>query len=174
MVRYRTFQLSRELAELGREAAVRGLHVREAALPALGRAEDLAEELVLLDELLVWALALRLGGLEGDGHVLRGLALREALARRRHARQRPRLRPALVERFDIEPYSDFPAKLFKLDRARSRLYRGQILQENMRLKALAEIYTKHSFAHPLHSSAISFFCQKFANNLIFSQNLANI
>ena len=34
----------------------------------------------------------------------------------------------------------------KLDRARSRLYRGQILQENMRLKALAEIYTMHSFA----------------------------
>ena len=34
----------------------------------------------------------------------------------------------------------------KLNRARSRLYRGQILQENMRLKALAEIYTMHSFA----------------------------
>ena len=34
----------------------------------------------------------------------------------------------------------------KLDRTRSRLYRNQFLQENMRLKALAEIYTKHSFA----------------------------
>ena len=34
----------------------------------------------------------------------------------------------------------------KLARARSRLYRGQILQQNMRLKALAEIYTTHSFA----------------------------
>ena len=34
----------------------------------------------------------------------------------------------------------------KIDRARSRLYRSQILQENMRLKALAEIYTMHSFA----------------------------
>ena len=34
----------------------------------------------------------------------------------------------------------------KLHRARSRLYRGQNLQENMRLKALAEIYTMHSFA----------------------------
>ena len=33
-----------------------------------------------------------------------------------------------------------------LDRARSRLYRSEILQENMRLKALAEIYTMHSFA----------------------------
>ena len=29
------------------------------------------------------------------------------------------------------------------DRARSRLYRGQTLQENMRWKALAEIYTMH-------------------------------
>ena len=29
---------------------------------------------------------------------------------------------------------------------RSRLYRSQILQENMRWKALAEIYTIHSFA----------------------------
>ena len=34
----------------------------------------------------------------------------------------------------------------KLERARSRLYRSQILQENMRWKALAEIYTMHSFA----------------------------
>ena len=34
----------------------------------------------------------------------------------------------------------------KLDRACSRLYRSQILQENMHWKALAEIYTMHSFA----------------------------
>ena len=34
----------------------------------------------------------------------------------------------------------------KLWRARSRLYQSQILQENMRLKALAEIYTIHFFA----------------------------
>ena len=34
----------------------------------------------------------------------------------------------------------------KLDTARSRLYRSQILQVNMRLKALAEIYTMRSFA----------------------------
>ena len=33
-----------------------------------------------------------------------------------------------------------------LRRARSRLYRSEILQENMRLKALAEIYKMHSFA----------------------------
>ena len=38
------------------------------------------------------------------------------------------------------------ARSGKLDRARSRLYRGQILQENMRWKALDEIYTMHSFA----------------------------
>ena len=34
----------------------------------------------------------------------------------------------------------------KLYRARSRLYRNEILQVNMRWKALAEIYTMHSFA----------------------------
>ena len=34
----------------------------------------------------------------------------------------------------------------KLYRARSRMYRSQILQENMCLKALAEIYAMHSFA----------------------------
>ena len=33
-----------------------------------------------------------------------------------------------------------------LYRARSRLHRSQILQENMRWKALAEIYTMDSFA----------------------------
>ena len=38
------------------------------------------------------------------------------------------------------------ARSGKLDRARSRLYRSRILQENMRWKALAEIYTMHSFA----------------------------
>ena len=35
---------------------------------------------------------------------------------------------------------------FKLYRARSRLYRSQILQVNTRWNALAEIYTKHCFA----------------------------
>ena len=37
-------------------------------------------------------------------------------------------------------------------------YRSQILQENMRLKALAEIYTMHSFAQLCNLN----FCQKFA------------
>ena len=45
----------------------------------------------------------------------------------------------------------------KLDRARSRLYRGQILQENMRLKALAEIYTMHSFAQLCNRNFLSKF-----------------
>ena len=39
----------------------------------------------------------------------------------------------------------------KLWRARSRLYQSQILQVNMRLKALAEIYTIRSFAQRLES-----------------------
>ena len=34
----------------------------------------------------------------------------------------------------------------KLNRARSRLYRSEFLQVNTRWKALAEIYTMHSFA----------------------------
>ena len=34
----------------------------------------------------------------------------------------------------------------ELQTARYRLYRSQILQENMRWKALAEIYMMHSFA----------------------------
>ena len=38
----------------------------------------------------------------------------------------------------------FPDK--KLDKARSLLYRSQILQEKIRWKALVEIYIKHSFA----------------------------
>ena len=41
----------------------------------------------------------------------------------------------------------FPiARIFELFRARSRLYRSQILQVHTRWKALAEIYTMHSFA----------------------------
>ena len=55
-------------------------------------------------------------------------------------RRRDRVRH-LVERFDrrgTEP--------FELYRARSRLYRNEILQENTRWRALAEIFTMHSFA----------------------------
>ena len=42
-------------------------------------------------------------------------------------------------------------QLRRNDRARSRLCRSQILQVNMRLKALAEIYTMHSFTPSLES-----------------------
>ena len=42
--------------------------------------------------------------------------------------------------------TDCSQRLAALYRARSRLCRSQILQVNMRLKALAEIYTMHSFA----------------------------
>ena len=47
--------------------------------------------------------------------------------------------------------SGFPVLRFgswhiRRQRARSRLYQNQILQVNIRLKALAEIYTMHSFA----------------------------
>ena len=43
--------------------------------------------------------------------------------------------------------SKFPrARTCELHRARSRRYRSQILQVNTRWKALAEIYTMHSFA----------------------------
>ena len=39
----------------------------------------------------------------------------------------------------------------ELQMARYRLHRSQILQQNMRWKALAEIYTMHSFAPFLKS-----------------------
>ena len=43
--------------------------------------------------------------------------------------------------------STFPrVRTFEFFRARSRLHRSQILQVNIRWKALVEIYTMHSFA----------------------------
>ena len=42
----------------------------------------------------------------------------------------------------------------ELQTARYRLYRSQLLRENMRWKALAEIYTMHSFAP---DSSLNFF-----------------
>ena len=50
----------------------------------------------------------------------------------------------------------------KLYKARSRLYRSQILQVNMRLKPLAEIYTMHSFAQLCNLNFLSNFAKKFA------------
>jgi len=49
----------------------------------------------------------------------------------------------------------------KLDKARYRLCRSQFLQENMRWKALAEIYAMHYFA----PFSILIFCSKNAENL---------
>ena len=46
----------------------------------------------------------------------------------------------------IEGFDRRATEPFELYRARSRLYRNEMLQVNMRLKALAEIYTMHSFA----------------------------
>ena len=66
----------------------------------------------------------------------------------------------------MDPRSD------KLDRAHSRLYRGQILQENMRLKALAEIYTMHSFAHLCNFNFLSKITFLSYNILPNSANLA--
>ena len=48
----------------------------------------------------------------------------------------------------------------KFYRARSRLYRNEILQENMSLKALAEICNLFKVCTALRSH----FCQKFAKN----------
>ena len=55
---------------------------------------------------------------------------------------------AANKRFEVSNSKfKFPrARTYELYRARSRLYRSQILQVNMRLKALAEIYTMHYFA----------------------------
>ena len=57
----------------------------------------------------------------------------------------------------VKKYGEFAkfrqmfAKFTNLWKARSRLYRSQFLQVNPRWKALAEIYTMHSFAPFLES-----------------------
>ena len=92
----------------------------------------------------------------------------------------------LVERFDIEPFPDFLAKMSKLYRARSLLYRRQILQENIRWKALDEIYNIYMLLHrsDLNNSAkllqtFSHFRQKMLNAIFkhcssnFAQMLMN-
>ena len=55
----------------------------------------------------------------------------------------------LFERFDIEPSSDFSAKSMKLSNfiGLVLLYRRQILQENIRWKALDEIYKIYMILH---------------------------
>ena len=69
---------------------------------------------------------------------------------------------AANKRFEISKFKfKFPRALnLRNDRARSRLYRSQILQVNTRWKALAEIYTMQSFAPFRIRSLISIFFVK--------------
>ena len=58
--------------------------------------------------------------------------------------------------------------------ARSRLYRNEFLQENMHLKALAEIYTMHSFAQLCNLNFLFEKSQKNRKNLqILEINVRN-
>ena len=107
--------------------------------------------------------------------------LRRRTPRRRRGRRSParlRARPSRLcrVRSEVNIELNFPPKLRG---ARSRLYRRRFLQVNTRWKALAEIYTMHSFAPfwnpqsktgekrtwPLHRSLISTF---FARSFNFS------
>ena len=88
-------------------------------------------------------------------------------------RSRNRQKPAGFAKTD--PARDPPAPpalSSKLLGARFPLYRSQILQENTRWKALAEIYTMHSFAplSILKISSIFQFSEMFAN---FARMLLN-
>ena len=87
---------------------------------------------------------------------LHGTLLQSAV---REVRVRDGVDWAANEKFEISKFKfKFPrARTYELIRARSRLYRSQILQVNTRWKALAEIYTMHSFA-------------PFSNRKIFVQN----
>jgi hypothetical protein len=77
---------------------------------------------------------------------------------------------ALVERFDTEPYSVFSA-MIKLDRARSPLYRRHILQENIRWKALDEIYKMYMLLHRSDLNISAKMCQTFSH---FSANFQKL
>ena len=78
---------------------------------------------------------------------------------------------AANKRFGVSKFKfKFPrARTFELVRARSRLYRSQMLQVNIRWKALAEIYTMHSFS-PF--SNLNFFVKNRQN--FFDIELMNI
>ena len=90
-------------------------------------------------------------------------------ALRQHRGRTEQRRPLAVDlgpaNCTLRPIHSGMRILTKLDRARSRLYRSQILQVNMRLKALAEIYTMHSFAQLCNLIFLSKFCQNFAKFL---------
>ena len=85
-------------------------------------------------------------GLEDEAKTLRITA--EALEAQVRALGQLPVRWAANKRFEILKFKfKLPiARIFELFRARSRLYRSKILQVNTRWKALAEIYTMHSFA----------------------------
>ena len=73
----------------------------------------------------------------------------ECRRRRPTSPRTPRRPPGLQKRalkFQSLNSNSRELELTNLLRAHSRLYRNQILQVNTRWKALAEIYTKHSFA----------------------------
>ena len=93
-----------------------------------------------------WAIQLSLALELLGGLLLAALLLREELVP--ELEEVPDLKDSLVDRNDLRG----TLGCGKLHRARSRLYRNQILQVNtsMRLKALAEICTMHS----LHASAM--------------------
>ena len=85
-----------------------------------------------------------------------------------------RARWAANKRFKILKFKfKFPiARTFELFRARSRLYRSQILQVNIRWKALVEIFTIHFFA-PWSYLVLSFkIAESFADFLNIFQMLS--
>ena len=90
------------------------------------------------------------------------------LGRRAEARARGEARGVREEvlRSEVNIELNFPLKLRE---ARSRLYRRRFLQVNTRWKALAEIYTMHSFA-PF--SNLNFFVKNRQN--FFAIELMNI
>ena len=107
-------------------------------------------------------------GASGELEGLRG-ALRAAAAA-----EKVEIEALQALRSEVNIELNFPPKLRG---ARSRLYRRRFLQANTRWKALAEIYTMHSFA-PLHRSLISKFSLKIAEFFaeffaVFFQNFTN-
>ena len=73
-----------------------------------------------------------------------------------------------LERFDIESYSDCSSKRLRY-KARSLLYRRQILQRNIRWKALDEIYKIYMRLHRSDLNISEKFRQTFSH---FSANFA--
>ena len=79
----------------------------------------------------------------------------------------------------VETWGICTRRAGKLYKARSRLYRRRFLQVNTRWKALAEIYTMHSFAPLLESiiencSLISKISLKIAENLLIFDKIAKL